>query len=341
MTTTVIIVTLNRPDCVRECLTRLARQTPLPDQTVVVDASRDDRTKRVTAEFPGVLYLRNENGFGRMTASRNIGLRVATGDVIAFVDDDAFAHDGWLAALLDSYAADPAAGAVGGRALNDQPGEATQGVDRIGRMLPDGTHTGNFAADPGRTIEVDHVMGCNMSYRRDVLARLGGFREDYPGISGVREDTDMSLRVKALGYKILFNPACVVDHIGAPQSKGQRFDLRYEFYSNRNHTVMLVRNYGLASARTLRYGLWVVKQSAVTFAKRAATAVLRPGATLLGAVVGLGSSLKFVAAGRDPCRHDGEAEQLRQWLSHAAPPRAPDPEKPLSPSLAVVDASAV
>ena len=90
--------------------------------------------------------------------------------------------------------------------MNGQPGEADNGVDRIGRLTADGELHGYFAADPGRTIEVDHVMGCNMSFRRDVLALLGGFREDYPGISGVREDSDMCVRVRQRGYKIMFAP---------------------------------------------------------------------------------------------------------------------------------------
>ena len=92
MTVTVIVVTLNRPDCVRRCLNCLLEQQPRPDQVIVVDASADDLTRTATAEFPGVLYLRNDNGFGRMTASRNIGLKRAVGEMIAFVDDDAFAR---------------------------------------------------------------------------------------------------------------------------------------------------------------------------------------------------------------------------------------------------------
>ena len=69
-------------------------------QVIVVDASTDDKTRRVVEGFPGTIYLRNELGYGHMTAGRNIGLAVATGDVISFIDDDAFAHPGWLQALL-------------------------------------------------------------------------------------------------------------------------------------------------------------------------------------------------------------------------------------------------
>src|SRR5580698_8034533 len=145
MTVSVIVVTLNRPDCVRRCLNCLLEQQPRPDQIIVVDASADDLTRTATAEFPGVLYLHNDNGFGRMTASRNIGLKRATGEMIAFVDDDAFARPLWLANLLAAYEQQNV-GAVGGRACNGMAGEESAGVGEIGQIKSNGTLTGNFAA---------------------------------------------------------------------------------------------------------------------------------------------------------------------------------------------------
>ncbi|MGH7213845.1 MAG: glycosyltransferase family 2 protein [Tepidisphaeraceae bacterium] len=325
MTLSVIVVTLNRPDCVRRCLTRLVAQDPLPDQVIVVDASADDLTRDVVREFPGVLYLRNENGFGRMTRSRNIGLERAKGDIIAFLDDDAFAHDGWSANLLQTYRDGGAeVGAVGGRALNNNPGEDKQGVDRIGKLSRSGSLTGYFAADPGRVIEVDHVMGCNMSYRREVIARLGGFREDYPGISGLREDSDMCLRVKRLGYRILFNPLAVVDHLGAPQAVGKRFDLRYAYFSHRNHMVLLARNFGLVSGVLWRGIIRESFDAAVECAKRIAGAAARLFVQAAGTVVGLiGAVMLLIKTGRDPVRHDAEGRKLTAMLSRGADLRPP------------------
>src|ERR1700690_1478658 len=103
-----------------------------------------------------------------MPHSRNIGLLRAVGDTIAFLDDDAYAHAGWSENLLAAYT-DPTIGAVGGRALNNVPGGTNQGLDKIGRIQPNGLLTSNFAADPGQAISVDHIIGCNMSFRREVL----------------------------------------------------------------------------------------------------------------------------------------------------------------------------
>ena len=315
MKISVIIVTLNRPDCVRRCLDCLFNQSPRPEQIIVVDASSDDRTRQAVGEFPGVAYLRNDNGYGRMTASRNIGLKAATGEIIAFLDDDAFAYPGWLENVRVTYT-DETIGAVGGRALNNQPGEEVLGVNEIGRLKPNGLLTGYFAADPGGVIEVDHVMGCNMSFRRGVVAQLGGFREDYPGISGVREDSDMCLRVKALGYKILFNPAACVDHIGAPQAKGQRFDTRYAYYGQRNHLVLLIRNFGIGNAlvwRYLGYSLW--HYGIFEFIKRVGAAASRLAVTLIGSFQGIFTGLNLlIRYGSNPIRHDAHGQEVTEHL---------------------------
>ncbi|MBV9848919.1 MAG: glycosyltransferase family 2 protein [Armatimonadetes bacterium] len=342
MSVSVIIVTLNRPDCVRRCLECLVAQVPPPEQIIVVDASADDRTLRVVQDFPGVLYLRNDNGFGRMTASRNIGLKRATGSIIAFLDDDAFAHPGWLAGLRAAYT-DDTVGAVGGRALNNQPDEARTGVGEIGRLQSNGELAGNFAAEPEGVIEVDHIMGCNMSFRRQVLSRLGGFREDYPGISGVREDSDMCIRVKRLGYRILFSPLACVDHISAPQATGSRFDTRYAYYLQRNHICLLIRNFGPGSGVVWRYLAFSVSNPLSEFFRRIAAAVVRLGTVGLATTAGIVAGLTLVLkTGRAPERHDAEGKKIRAALDGIAPDDTPRSEAWASNSapLAAPDAGA-
>lgn len=319
--TSVIVITLNRPDYVRKCLEALESQEPPPDQIIVVDSSKDDLTTQMVANFPGVLYLRNENGFGRMTTSRNIALKRCTGEIIAFVDDDAFAHAGWLAGLVAAYTS-PDIGAVGGRALNDVPGEEAQGIDKIGKLTKYGNLESNFAADPGKIIAVDHIIGCNMSFRREVLARLGGFREDFPGISGVSEDTDMSLRVRKLGYTILFTPDAVVDHISAPQAIGKRFDTRYAYNATRNRIVMLISNFGLFSRYAVGYSLFCLWRGAYSLKRflrgfqPGIMAATHLAATVAGVAAGLvlGTRL-MILHHRDPVRHDSDALEIAQALS--------------------------
>ena len=317
----VVIVSWCRPHYVRTCLAHLAELTPSPDEVIVVDASPDDGTAAVVKEFPRVLRVPFVGGAGHLTTSRNVGLLHTSGDVIAFIDDDAYVRRGWLTGILEAFA-DPTIGAVAGRTCNGIPGEESEGVAEIGRMLPSGDLTGYFAADPGGTIEVDHGIGANMSFRRDALARLGGFRNDFLGVGAVREDTDIFLRLRALGYRAVFAPAAVVDHVGAPHVRGQRFDFRYLFWARHNHALLLARNFGLGSSQ-LR--TWLATELRRPLDAQHPNPLRRAARIALGfAAVAAGMAASVRKAGwraTDPIRHDAVGEKIRAHLSRAATTR--------------------
>jgi GT2 family glycosyltransferase len=305
---------MNRPECIAKCLRCLEVQVPAPDQIIVVDGSRDGETRRICEQNKGVAYLRNELGYGHMTRSRNIALEQARGEIVIFLDDDAFAHDGWLKQLLLPYA-DANVGGVGGRALNNQPGEEARGVDEIGKLQSSGRITGNFAANPGRWLEVDHLIGCNMSWRRSILADLGGLRDDYPGTE-VREETDLAIRVRKVGYRLIFQPEAVVTHIGAPQAKGRRFDTRYAYYASRNHAVLLIRNFGILSEITLRNTGREIAGSASEACTRYMAATARLFARMLGLTAGTFAGIGLrMRVGKDPRRNDSRGLRIREALA--------------------------
>ena len=259
LSVSVVIITYARPQFLTTCLEHLgALQTP-PHEILVVDASPDDRSRTLVAEkFPDVVYLRNDLGPGTMPESRQVGLAHASGDVVSFIDDDAYVDTLWLDALTAPYA-DPAVSAVGGRAINGIPGEDTDGLGRIGRLLPNGDLTGFFGADPGRVVEVNHLLGANMSYRRSALESIGGIRGNYPGTC-LCEESDISLRLGAAGHTLVFAPEAIVRHVAAPyQTGGQRFDRRYLYYSRRNHLMLLARVFGWSDPLVRRYAVTAVR----------------------------------------------------------------------------------
>ncbi len=258
LTAAVAIITYRRPHHVRTCLEHLAAQTRAPEETYVIDASPDTLTRDVVADFPGVRYLHSDAGPGTMATSRSMALAATTCEVLVFLDDDANADPDWLEGLLLPYA-DPMVAAVGGRARNGQPGEESEGLDRIGRLTDDGRLLGYFAADPGHDVDVDHLLGANMSVRRDVLLALGGIRDNYPGTC-LREESDIFLRVRGAGHRIVYTPAAVVTHVAAPYVHGRRFDLRSHYYGHRNHVVLLTSTIGPKDPRTRRYVTAVVRE---------------------------------------------------------------------------------
>jgi GT2 family glycosyltransferase len=287
----VVIATYERPDVLRECLSHLERQTKRPLEILVVDGSASRSAESITSAFRGVRYLHNTAGLGTLPLSRRLGVEHSTGAAIAFLDDDAFAAPSWLEELAATY--EDGVGGVGGRALNGQPDEAREGVGEIGRLLPNGLTTGYFAADPGSSISVDHLIGCNMSFRRRALEEAGGIPDWPAGVSAVREDLLLSLRVSRAGWTLRFNPKAVVRHIGAPQARGRRFDLRYELTATRNHIFVLAHHFGFRHRLPPRAVVAVISGHAREVRTRGARAVPRLVAASLGVVLGLYRAVTF------------------------------------------------
>jgi GT2 family glycosyltransferase len=338
MSLSVIIVTLNRAECLRICLEKLAAQQPHVHQVVVVDGSADDSTRKVVAEFTGVIYIRNEKGYGHMTHSRNLGLMTATGDVIAFIDDDAFARPGWAANLVAAYSEEKI-GAVGGRAMNRHPAPEGIAPETIGQLLPNGHFTTFFDVDAGRRVRVDHLIGCNISFRRTVLAKLGGLREDYTGTE-TREETDICFRVRNAGYTLIYEPAACVDHVGAPQSKGKRFDLRYDYYAQRNHMVLLIQNFGVISAYPWRHLGRRLIEHTIDCARKVVGGFARYAVVLSGTAVGIFAGCGYLARnGGSFVRRDELGNKIAAHLSGNVDPPINSPITETVPAEGSFDSS--
>ncbi len=309
----VIIVTWNRADYVIQCLDKLLEQEPQPDEIVVVDASPDDRTRKAVADYPGVIYILNEAGRGNTPHSRNVGIMASRGDVLIFLDDDAFVHPHWYRELIKVYEEDHEVGGVGARVLDNQPGEDTEGVDVIGKLESNGVLRSHFAANPGRIINVDHMLGACMTFRREAVAAVGGFHGDYPGTNAC-DDSDMCLRVKRAGFQLRLTPYAVVDHVRAPRAVGKRFDARYLFYHRCNNFMMFIRNYGFRSI-FWGYLLFIIKQSITEFVRKSSGAIINLIMSITGTITGIfhGTRLLLMER-RDPRRRDEIGDKITRHL---------------------------
>lgn len=169
-----------------------------------------------------------------MTRARNIGARNANGDFLLFLDDDVIVQKGLIDNHVQNFS-DPKVAAVCGRVIT--PGQQIEpGSKRVGKVGLLGQVSGGFSSTIRQ--EVDTVIGCNMCWRRDVYLALGGVDENFTG-NALREETDLSLRAKADGYKLIFEPKAVVEHHraeagGARKSEG-RLQWYYDFFSNETY----------------------------------------------------------------------------------------------------------
>jgi GT2 family glycosyltransferase len=151
-------------------------------------------------------------------AALNAAIAVAVGDIVAFTDDDAAPRPDWLARIEGHFRDDPAVGGVGGRD-EVQPRKSNERKQVVGRMQWFGRLIGNHHLGEGPPRAVDFLKGVNMSYRTSAIRGLQ-FDERLLGRGAqVHNDMAFALAVGKRGWKILYDPAVIVDHF-----PGSRFD---------------------------------------------------------------------------------------------------------------------
>ncbi|MFC4946909.1 glycosyltransferase family 2 protein [Pseudonocardia sp. GCM10023141] len=235
-TVVICVYTEKRWDDIVEAVESVAAQSVTADETLVVVDHNAALLSRAQEAFGprGVRVLPNAHRQG-LSGARNTAIAAASGDVVVFLDDDAAARPGWLAALLEPYS-DPTVMVVGGVAHPRWPAKPTKRGARIERprVLP-GADPANrdatgeldwivgctYTGQPTEQAEVRNVMGCNMSFRSEVFARVGGFAEDIGRIGKNPlgcEETELCIRARQVygrageKIRIVFEPRAIVDH---------------------------------------------------------------------------------------------------------------------------------
>ncbi|WP_212648238.1 glycosyltransferase family 2 protein [Deinococcus hopiensis] len=192
-------------------------QTQPPHEVIVVIDHNSALLGRARAAFAGCSVCPNAQQRG-LSGARNTGVEAATGEVVAFLDDDAVAATDWLASLGAAYA-DPAVLGAGGFIAPNWEGGAPAWFPSEFLWVMGCSYTGL----PGRAAPVRNVIGANMSCRRDVLNEVGGFRHGL-GRVGVfplgGEETELCIRSAGRfpGGVWLYQPAAAVRHL-VPRSR--------------------------------------------------------------------------------------------------------------------------
>ena len=111
----VVIATRNREHWLADALDSLTRQTRPPDEIIVVDNASEDNTREAVSQFQHKLPVKYVfEGKKGIPYARNCGVKLASGDIIAFLDDDTSADENWLRYIEMPFIRDPNIGIVGG-----------------------------------------------------------------------------------------------------------------------------------------------------------------------------------------------------------------------------------
>ena len=193
----VVLCSYNGSRTIRETLEGLTRLDYPRYEVIVVDDGSTDATPDIAAEYDVRLIRGPNRGLGH---ARNVGLRAAHGDIVAYIDDDAWPDSHWLTYLAAAFARTSHA-AIGGP--NIPPPD-------------DGEIAACVANAPGGPIhvlvsdtEAEHIPGCNMAFRRTALEAIGGFDEQFRRAG---DDVDVCWRLLEREMTIGFSPAAVVWH---------------------------------------------------------------------------------------------------------------------------------
>jgi glycosyltransferase involved in cell wall biosynthesis len=230
----VAICTRNRAATLHRCLDSvLPLQPKYGFELLVIDnAPRDQATAELVKRFSPARYVLEQRP--GLDFARNRAWMEATGDLIAYLDDDVIVDSGWLAGLQEAFAENPDAGAFTGLVMPlslDTPAQVLfekgngfrRGFDkkRFGRELP-----GNPLYPCGAGI---FGAGCNMAFRRDVLREIGGFDEalDTGAPLAGGGDLDIFYRIIRAGYSLVYEPGYMVFH----EHRASESALRRQYYT--------------------------------------------------------------------------------------------------------------
>ncbi len=225
----VVIPTYRRPDCLARCLESLARQRRFADEVIVVGQADDRETeyivKRQAIESDGRtewLYVHNEKP--DMMAAYNEGIARASGEVVAFTDDDATPHPDWLE-VLEPWFDDPHVGAVGGPNIDYFNGRANPTyAKKVGRLIWYGRYIANHGCLTDGPQRVHFLRGCNMSFRRAALTHFPNVLRPYWSANEIL----VCGAARRKRYEVIYDPAIRVDHYPEERERHDRFAYRSE-----------------------------------------------------------------------------------------------------------------
>lgn len=197
----VVVCCYNAAPTLDECLRSLTALNYLNYEVIVVDDGSTDDTYQIMLQHP-VRRIKVPNG--GLSRARNLGIEAARGEIVAFIDSDAYADPDWLYYMVSALE-EHGAHAVGGPNLSPpHDGFTAQCIDES---------PGNPTCVLVDNQRAEHIPGCNMAFRKDAFSIVGLFDAQHRAAG---DDVDLCWRLLVADKKIVYHPTAVVWHHRRP-----------------------------------------------------------------------------------------------------------------------------
>ncbi|GHV93962.1 hypothetical protein AGMMS50293_02820 [Spirochaetia bacterium] len=230
MRISIIVPTYNRNEMLRRTLANIIAFEHQYHELIVVDQTKEHDP--ATSRFLDALITDGKIkyvfvDFPNLPNARNVGIKKASGDIVLFLDDDVEIGETFIPAHSSGFL-EPDVGCVTGKVTihntNKRGNKVLGNGVSLKRFLKSvlffflrsrSSYVGRLGIlsdfSGNKKLPADSCIGCNMSFRKEVFTACGPFDLNYSG-SAVREDTDMSVRVRRGGYNIIYIPEAGLVH---------------------------------------------------------------------------------------------------------------------------------
>ncbi len=208
----IIIPVYGQLDYTLRCLASISKNTSTtPFEIIVVDDCSQDNSAKTFQGIDGIRLIVNKDNQG-FIRSCNVGAKAAIGKYLHFLNNDTVVSAGWLDELVRTFSEFNGTGLVGSQLV--YPSGKLQEAGSI--IWQDGS-AWNFGRnqDPELPVfnyarEVDYCSGASIMLPKNLFEKLGGFDEQY--MPAYCEDSDLALKVRENGYRVIYQPLSKVFH---------------------------------------------------------------------------------------------------------------------------------
>lgn len=209
----IIVLNFNGERIIEKCLSHLLNQTYLNFEIIIVDNNSTDNSLDILQKYlpsQQISIVRSKKNLG-VPGGRNLGVLHARGEIIAFIDNDGYAHPNWLEEAVSTIESDERIGAVGSLVFFNRKKTVVNGAGGTLNLQGYGgdicfNQPYEFAHLPDWVL---YPMGCGMVVKKEVLDLIGPFDEL---LFNYYDDAELGIRIWRLGLRVVLSPNAWIDH---------------------------------------------------------------------------------------------------------------------------------